>query len=680
MRATSSLFSIVLFCLTHLLAINPFPLAGQEDPVIQRMIELGTTDNQVMKWADYATNRFGGRLTGSDNYTNAANWALWQFKQWGLEAELHEVGEVPVGFNRGPWFGKMVVPEEKALYFGTPSFTAGTRGVQRGPVVILQTDPFSIPGRNPTPEQVEEKRAAVAQAIAEVHANPQAFDGAWVLIAGENTGFGRDGRRSTPEYSDSELMPPLTQALVDAGALGTIQRAGLPMRILDGHVDRWDELPELPDIKLLDTEYDEILALAEAGEAVELEFDIRNWFKMGPVKYHNILGILRGSEYPDEYVVLGGHFDSFDGGTGGVDDGSGFSPGMEALRLIKAAGGTPKRSIVMILFAAEENGLVGSQAWLADHPELHDKIVVMINRDGSPSAISGAVVPPSWEEAFREITEPLTDLNPRWPFTLDVNPYPGVKPMSPGGTDASSFAKEGIPLVNFRQETDYSYMRAWHTLYDVYSELVPYTEHQQHSALATAVVAYGIANTDEPLSREGVYLPEGLFADIITASGARIMVSLDHENAPLQVANFMRIVEGNAGPPPRRYGGGRGATTVGRITDVGGGLASGVVESETQASMMVSDLPLPSNPAISHDGAGVFGMSGPNAFYFTLGADGSLDQRFTALGRVVAGMDKLSELSEEDGIRSIRILRSGEVAAAFPTDDESFQRLLSAGR
>jgi cyclophilin family peptidyl-prolyl cis-trans isomerase len=252
--------------------------------------------------------------------------------------------------------------------------------------------------------------------------------------------------------------------------------------------------------------------------------------------------------------------------------------------------------------------------------------------------------------------------------------------MSPGGTDASSFAKEGVPLVNFRQETDYSYMRAWHTLYDVYSELVPYTEHQQHSALATAVVAYGIANLDEPLTRDGVYLPDGLFADILTAKGARIMVSLDYENAPLQVAHFVRIAEGNAGPPARRYGGGGAATTLGRITEVGEEQISGVVESETQEAMMVQDLPLSPNSALRHDGGGVFGMSGPNAFYFTLAADASMDSRFTALGRVVAGWDKLSELSVEEGIRSIRILRSGEAAAAFATDDESFQRLLSSGR
>ncbi len=410
MRRLTFLLSAVLLVLGPAFVSCPSPLSGQADPVIRRIIDLGVNDNRVMEWADYATNRFGGRLTGSDAYNNAAEWAVWQFGQWGIQAELDEVGEVPVGFNRGPWFGRMVAPEEEALYFGTPSFTSGTKGLQRGRVVILHADPFSIPGRNPSPEDVEAKREAVQEALAEVGADPSAFQGAWVLIAGESTGFGRDGRRSTPEYSDSELIPPLTQALVDAGALGTVQRSGDPIRILDGHVDSWDELPELPDIKLVDTQYDQIRSMVEAGEPVELEFDIRNWFKIGPVKYHNVVAVIPGSTYPDEYIVLGGHLDSFDGSTGAVDDGSGFSPGMEAMRLIMAAGGAPKRSVAMILFAAEENGLVGSQAWLRNHPEMQEKVVALINRDHSPSAITGAVVPGTWYEDFQTITAPLATL------------------------------------------------------------------------------------------------------------------------------------------------------------------------------------------------------------------------------------------------------------------------------
>ena len=303
---------------------------------------------------------------------------------------------------------------------GRPSFTAGTKGLERGPVVILKSDPFSIPGRNATPENVEKKRAAAEAAIAEVRANPAAFKGAWVLIPGQNTGFARDGRRGTPEYADAKLIPPLTAALVEAGARGTIQLSKTdPFPMLDGYVESWDKLPVLPDIKLAEDQYNEIKGLVEKGEPVELEFDIRNWFKMGPVKYHSVVATLRGTEFPDEYVVLGGHFDCFSAATGGVDDGSGFAPAMEAIRLIQAAGGRPKRSVVVILFAAEEIGLVGSQAWLKNRPGIAPKIAMMINRDGSPSAITGATVPETWFADFRRITAPLAAVNPKWPFKLE---------------------------------------------------------------------------------------------------------------------------------------------------------------------------------------------------------------------------------------------------------------------
>jgi carboxypeptidase Q len=686
--------AIVLAVLAFVAASPQKKAAPAVDPVVAKIIELGTADNRVMLWNDYASNRFGGRETGTNAYNDAADWAVWQFRQWGLEAELDPAGEVPVGFNRGPWFGKMIKPTEKALYFGTPSFTAGTKGVERGPVVILKADPFSIPGRNATPEQVEKKRAAVEAAIAEVKAAPAAFKGAWVLIAGQNNGFGRDGRRGTPEYADAKLMPPLTTALVEAGARGTIQMSTVdPFPIMDGFVESWDKLPALPDIKLAEPQYKEIKALVEKGEPVELEFDIRNWFKMGPVKYHSVVATLRGSEFPDEYVVMGGHLDCFSGATGAIDDGSGFAPSMEALRLIAAAGGRPKRSVVAILFAAEEIGLVGSQAWLRNHPGIEARISMMINRDGSPSAITGAVVPETWLADFAKITAPLANVNPKWPFKLERG-VPRAHATSPGGSDHSSFEMLGVPTLRFTTQSDYNYRHAWHTLYDLYNELVPYTEHQQHSALVTAVVAYGAANLEKALPAEGVYLADGLYADFaIGAADApvHIMTSLDFVNAPLQTANFVRIVEGKGdqrGPgrgPGMRPGGPPGAGPRPEIPPIGkigvrSGVVTGIVVSDVQKSVAVAGLPLAPNAAIRHDTAGVLGVTGPNAFHITLGKRAGLDRTATAIGRTIAGLDLLKTLKTGDAIRSIRIVRVGQAARDFKTDDEAFQKLLGPGR
>ena len=697
---------------------------GQTDPVVAKIIELGTKDNQVMTWNDYASNRFGGRETGTNAYTDGTQWLAWQFKQFGLDAQLEEVGEIPVGFNRGPWFGKMLKPTEKALRFGTPSFTAGTKGIQRGRVVILKADPFSVPSRGtagqPVPkENVDKKRAAVQEGIAEINANKAAFKGAWVLIGGGTSGFGRDGRRGTkladgsPEYLDADVLPPLTKALIDAGALGTIQlskptsalqpenNSEPPLSMLDGYAASWDKLPVLPDIKLLDTQYAEIKALVEKKEPVELEFDIRNWFKMGPIKYHNVVGTLKGTTYPDEYIVIGGHFDCFSSGTGGVDDGSGFAPGMEAIRLIAASGAKPKRSIIFIAFAAEENGLVGSQAWLKRHPDLQPKIVMMINRDGSPSAITGATVPESWYADFEKITAPLTNLNPKWPFKLQKS-LPRAHATSPGGTDSSSFEMMSVPTLNFATTTarpgpdgkdvTYQYNYAWHTLNDIYSELVPYTEHQQESALVTAVVAYGVAMLDKPLTRDGVYLADGLYASITIGSGdtqKQIMTSLDFVNAPVQVANFVRIIEGNAPPAAGGRGGGGGGRggfgapgapevpPIGKI-DVVKGQIQAVISSANQKTVAVASLPKVTNAALKHDAIGVVGVSAPNAFYITLEKNAGLDKKYTAIGKIVAGLGALKDIKKADPIRNIRITRVGQAARDFKTDDAAFKALVEA--
>ena len=696
-RAPRLLISAALFIAVFIstAAYAQTPAKPAVDPVVKKIIELGTTDNRVMTWNDFASNRFGGRETGTNAYTDAAAWAVWQFRQWGLEAELDEAGEVPVGFNRGPWSGKMVKPVEKSLLFGTPSFTAGTKGAERGPVVILKSDPFSIPGRNAKPEDVEKKRAAVDAAIAEVRANPAAFKGAWVLIPGENTGFARDGRKGTPEYSDSQLIPKLTAVLVEAGARGTIQSSKTdPFRMLDGYVESWDKLPVLPDIKLAESQWNEIKGSAEKGETVELEFDIRNWFKMGPVKYGSIVARLRGTDLPEECIVLGGHFDCFSSGTGAVDDGSGFAPAMEALRLIQAAGAKPKRSIVVILFAAEEQGLIGSQAWLKNHPGIASKVMLMINRDGSPSAITGASVPETWLADFKTITAPLVALNPKWPFKLERG-VPRAHATSPGGTDSSSFEMQSVPTLRFLTQTDYNYNHAWHTLDDLYTELVPYTAHQQHSALVTAVVAYGAANLDRPLPRDGVYLADGLYADIAIGAAeapVHIMASLDFANAPLQTANFVRIVEGKGGGergpgmgPRPGPGGPPGAGPRPEIPPIGkvevrDGLIAGLVVSDVQKSVAIPALPLTRNAALKNDSAGVLGVTGPNAFYLTLRKRAGLDKTATAIGRTIAGLDLLKTVKKGDAIRSVRIVRVGQAARDFKTDDEAFQKLLGPAR
>ena len=381
---------------------------------------------------DFLTNRFGGRLTGSDNYYSACIWAVNTMKSWGMMAEMQEAGEMPVGFNRGPWFGNMVSPKMITLDFGTPSYTSGTKGRQRGHVVM-------------SPKTVEEFWIV-----------KDSIKGAWVMIDGNNTGWPRDRGGETE----------LTRLMREAGALGTIQLSTFPIRLLYQKVESWEHLPTLPDIKLIDKQYNDIKELVAKGERVELEFDIRNYFRPGPVKYHNVIGWIPGTQYPDEYVILGGHLDGFDGGSGAVDNASGATVAMEAARLIMAAGGKPKRTIMVHLWAAEEFGLLGSTAWVKQNPDKLPGISAVFNRDGGTNCISGLSVSKAMMPDFQKIIDPVLLLKSKYPFELTERTKP-VRKGGRGGTDTFSFLQKGVPAFGFSTKGEHNIRQdlAYHTRY-----------------------------------------------------------------------------------------------------------------------------------------------------------------------------------------------------------------------
>jgi len=364
------------------------------DMTARRIAALGFSEPRAMDWLDILSNRFGGRMAGSDAYTHAASWTRMQMQQWGIAAELEEAGQMPVGFNRGPWSARMVAPVEQSLRMVTPAYTAGTRGVQQGLAAI-------------GPATLEEAQQRFAQ-----------FKGKWVFIGGENTGSGRDG--------DVINKPRvITRLLMEAGALGTIQSGEEPLYSANGAPPAtWASLPALPDIKLAAPQYAGIRQRLVNGEPVTLEFDIRNWFYPGPVTYHNVVASIPGTEKPDEIVLIGAHLDSFDGGTGAADNGSGVASMMEAMRLLAKSGAKPRRTIMMVAFGAEELGRKGAFAFAERHAGQLGNIVMMLNRDGRPGAISGITIPSAWKAVFERVEKDLEDVHPVFGYAPTINDTP----------------------------------------------------------------------------------------------------------------------------------------------------------------------------------------------------------------------------------------------------------------
>ncbi len=619
---------------------------GQQDSVVSRIIDLGTTDNRVMEHMDFLSNRFGDRLTGSDNYYSACVWAVNTMKSWGMRAEMQEAGEMAVGFNRGPWFGKMTSPKEMTIDFGTPAYTAGTRGRQRGHVVIL-------------PKSVEEFWGL-----------RDSIKGAWVLIEGENSGWPRD------RAGEAEII----RLIREAGALGTIQLSKFPVRVLYQKIGSWEELPTLPDIKLIDNQYNEIRDLVAGGKRVELEFDIRNYFRPGPIKYYNVIGWIPGRKFPDEYVVLGGHLDGLAGGTASIDNASGAAPAMEAARLILAAGGKPDRTVMVQLWAAEEFGLIGSTAWVKQNPDKLPRISAVFNRDGGTNCISGISVPEAMMADFRQITKPVAGLNPKYPFELTQKTKP-VRKGGRGRTDTFSFLQEGVPAFGFSTKGEQQYGRTWHSTLDTYNEAIP--AYQEYSSMVTAVVAYGIANLNHLLSRDGFFRPEGIYADFNTNKGL-ISVMLDYKDAPVTVANFIGLAEGtlsNASYPPGVpfYNGSIWHRVV-RGHVIQGGEPS-IIKDPANSEVNSTGYVIPNEiSTLSHNKAGMLGMAndGPHTntcqYYITLGDRSYLDGNYTLFGEVVDGMDVVNKIVVGDTTYSVSIVRAGPLAENFIVSDETFRK------
>jgi len=503
-----------------LLLITTVSLSSAQDKYVRNIIETGRNDNRTMVHEDFLVNRIGGRPIGSAALEDAEKWVEMKFKSWGLEVMVQEVGEINVGFNRGPWSGRMLGVDGMTLHFSTPSYTSGTKGLERGHVVI-------------------EPRTR-----AEFNKMKGRIKGAWVLIGGESSGWPIDRSDSmnvvrAKKIADNEAVlahndsvrrynashpddkkdfkkPDESPALfykemVEAGALGFIQSAKLPITALYDRQNCYsftlDNLPTVCDIKLDENQYKVIYDKVAQRQEVLLEFDIRNHFRPGPVKYHNIIGIKRGSQYPDEYVLIGGHLDSYDSATGAVDDANAVSVTMEAARLIALSGARPKRTIMFCIWTGEEFGLLGSKYFVQNKSVDLDKISNYFNRDGGPTVATGITVPQAMYDDFVKICRPLNDINPEFPFEVRKLKEPRQRPAKAGGSDHAYFMMEGVPVISFdltdHKGYDFQYRDIWHTECDIYNKAYP--DYLEHSAVVNAVVVLGISNLDHLLPREGCY-------------------------------------------------------------------------------------------------------------------------------------------------------------------------------
>jgi len=436
------------------------------DPAIAKIVNEGKNNSQVMQTLKDLTT-IGPRLTGSPTLQRAEAWAVKKFKSYGLSnARLEAWGNVPVGFDRGPnQIGRMVSPYSEEIVFTTMNWTEGTKGLVRAEVVKA-------------PSSLEN-----------VKLDPAFFKGKWVLV---NEPVSMRGPAEDQQKAVREAMK-------------AAQCAGLIFPARDERVHSsgtwrdktYEKRPKGIEIVVRKSDYARMSRNVDFGRKPQVEFNIENnWFK-GPFTQYNVIADIIGTEKPDEMVIICGHMDSWNtpGSTGTCDNATGVSSAIEAARILTRAGIKPKRTIRFILWSGEEQGLLGSRAYVQKHKADMPKIVAVLNDDGGTNYHGGYVGLAGMKSLMEKAYAPTVAAFPDMPMTFTTI----ARAPAGGSSDHAPFIWEGVPAFFTLETGRANYGRVWHTQFDQYQEAIP--EYLVQSATNHAIVSYFLANSEETLPR-----------------------------------------------------------------------------------------------------------------------------------------------------------------------------------
>jgi carboxypeptidase Q len=445
--------------------------------------------SEVMVNLRHLSDVIGPRLSGSPAMRRANEWTAAQFRSYGLSVAL-EAFDFGITWERGPLSLRIVQPFDRAITGHSWAWTAGTDGKTRtGPVVVADLS---------TPDSLARYRDRVR--------------GAWVLPKPSTPVWNPDGPPQSAEDSlrvaairaaraalTADTSAPAVLArrqfqidlpyiLKEAGALGTLVDGAKEhaLMTMSGSPNR---VAPLPNIVISHEDYTLLERLLQHGVTPRLEGRVENKLGRSPVKQWNTVAEIKGSELPGQVVILGAHLDSWDLGTGVTDNGAGSMVVLEAARVIARSGLKPRRTIRFILFAGEEQGLIGSRAYAAAHAAEADSVQAVLVIDNGTGRIVGQALQgrTDLESTWRALLAPVAHLDAAT-----------VRDAVKSGTDHLSFAFYGIPSFNFDQDPR-GYFHTHHSESDTFDKAVG--DDLAQASAVMAVTAYGLANLPELLPR-----------------------------------------------------------------------------------------------------------------------------------------------------------------------------------
>jgi hypothetical protein len=486
---------------------------------IYKIKDEGFQRSQVMEIMSWLTDVHGPRLTGSPNIRAAADWAQKELTEWGLvNVKLEAWGPFGRGWSNERFTAHVLAPQAYPLIGYPKAWTPGTNGPVTADVVFAPIET----------EQDFDKhhgklrgKFVLTSALREVRPITEAP--ARRFTSQDLEELARDsGPRSRPANRPSGVSPEFARkrfqfyqdegalALIDAGRGdgGTVfvQQGGVrgaPGGQGGGPTTRGSNVTE---VSLAVEHYGRIVRTLDKKIPVRVELDVRNVFHDADQSSFNVIGEIPGTDRADEIVMVGAHFDSWHSGTGATDNGAGSAVMMEVMRILKATGLKVRRTVRIGLWTGEEQGLLGSRAYVKAHfadPQTmvllpgHAKVAAYFNVDNGTGAIRGvylqgneAVAPifGAWMEPFRNLG--MTTLTIR----------------NTSGTDHLAFDAVGLPGFQFIQDPVEYDTRTHHSNMDVYDRIQE--PDMKQNAVIVASFVYHAATRDEKLPRKPLPKPQ----------------------------------------------------------------------------------------------------------------------------------------------------------------------------
>ncbi|MCW5971066.1 MAG: M20/M25/M40 family metallo-hydrolase [Blastocatellales bacterium] len=513
-----------LVILLGLSLLNPLPMAAQEpvDASVNERIEReGMNNSRIMQTLHYLTDMYGPRLTGSPYHKAAAEWAAKEMTKWGLANARLE----PWDFGHPGWLNErltahIISPVKDHLTGEVLAWTPSTPGVVTAQAFHL------IPPDRPTAEQLTAYLESVKERVRGkiVLVGKHQFVPVTITPSTRRVEDAQLRQRFDPNNQNADQRPPFARGQQgpppQPGVLNPRQIAeqidaflvanGAAVRIDDGgrehgqirafHNRTFDPSKVVPTVILRNEDFGRISRLLANGSPVELEFNVVNRIYPEGRTSYNVVAEIPGTDKGDEVIMLGGHLDSWHAATGATDNAIGCAVMMEAARIIHSLGLKPRRTIRVALWGGEEQGLLGSLAYVKEHfgtaenpKPAYEKFGGYFNIDTGTGRVRGLTVfgPPEAASVIREIIAPFEKFG--------VMGAAASRSRGLGGSDHTSFNQAGLPGIGAMQDPIEYGSATWHTNLDTYERIIE--DDARKSAVVIASAVYHLAMRDQLLPR-----------------------------------------------------------------------------------------------------------------------------------------------------------------------------------